>query len=389
MAATARRLSDAGAQHAVNRQPQRVGHVPPPLQRLTELSVVLQQHARAPASEPKRASRFRRWQSFLHHYSISLGPGGATDQLVAVYITYLDLDEAINSGNTIDQYIYGGPREQQRRLGLPWTPLLERTQTQAARNAARRFLAAGTNTNRKAGVTIQHLASMSGLVGQHTARGACLWAAFLVAFYGLLRKSNVALGKTVLTPALPPDFRQPGKAPNPVVRRGDITKRADGSYLLTLPCTKTRQPGSGRPQLKIPLPRIGTDCNGDHRLCPSAALDRYLARTVGGRPATDPLFGWVDTMSGSWVPLSHAAFVSAFKTLLRQIGEDPTKFGGQSFRRGGASFAHNSANLPKLYIKALGDWLSDAFEVYVEADDHLRDTAQKTVGAAIRRLLPA
>ena len=69
---------------------------------------------------------------------------------------------------------------------------------------------------------------------------------------------------------------------------------------------------------------------------------------------------------------------------------DATRYSsGQSFRRGGASFAQNTVGLPHLYIKALlGDWLSNAFELYIEADDHLCATAQRRVAEVVARTLP-
>ena len=81
-------------------------------------------------------------------------------------------------------------------------------------------------------------------------------------------------------------------------------------------------------------------------------------------------------------------FVSTLKDLLRREGVDATRYSGQSFRRGGASFAHNTAGLPPLFIKALGAWLSNAFERYIEADDHLRATAQRRVAEVVARTLP-
>ena len=51
-------------------------------------------------------------------------------------------------------------------------------------------------------------------------------------------------------------------------------------------------------------------------------------------------------------------------------------------------FAHNTAGLPPLFIKALGAWLSNAFERYIEADDHLRATAQRRMAEVVARTLP-
>ena len=109
----------------------------------------------------------------------------------------------------------------------------------------------------------------------------------------------------------------------------------------------------------------------------------------GERQRGEALFGWRDARTGTWKRLTYAILVSEMKGLLQQCGEDPERFGGQSFRRRGASFAHNTAGLPTLYIKALGDWLSDAFQIYIEADEGIREVAQQRVSAAVRRLLPS
>ena len=277
-------------------------------------------------------------------------------------------------------------------------------QAAAAWRAVKRYLAGGTNTNRKSGITLQHLAAIRPhlLHPNATARDACLWAAFLTAFYALLRKSNVAcLTAAATAPPQPvpgpPGMRQPPPPPSPVLRRGDVTRQSDGSLLLTFQCTKTRQPGSGRPQLQTPLPLITAAAplrdagsgapSATHALCPTAALGAYL-RLTPGRPPEEPLFGWPGSRPGQWHRLTHAVFVSAIKDLLRRVGVDATCYSGQSFRRGGASFAHNTVGLPPLYIKALGDWLSNAFELYVETDDHLRATAQRRVAAVVARTLP-
>ena len=118
-------------------------------------------------------------------------------------------------------------------------------QAAAAWRAIKRYLAGGTNTNRKSGITLQHLAAIRPhlLHPSATARDACLWAAFLPAFYALLRKPYVAcLTAAAAAPPQPvpgpPGMRQPPPPPSPVLRRGEVTRQPDGSLLLTFQCTK-------------------------------------------------------------------------------------------------------------------------------------------------------
>ena len=52
------------------------------------------------------------------------------------------------------------------------------------------------------------------------------------------------------------------------------------------------------------------------------------------------------------------------KCCVSSIGEDPTHFSSRSFRKGGATFAFN-CGAPIEFIKAQGDWKSDASLVYL------------------------
>jgi hypothetical protein len=63
--------------------------------------------------------------------------------------------------------------------------------------------------------------------------------------------------------------------------------------------------------------------------------------------------------------LTHDMFVSALKYCLREIGVDPSRYSGHSFRRGGATFAHRLGVDP-LLIKHMGDWRSDAYMRYID-----------------------
>jgi hypothetical protein len=64
-------------------------------------------------------------------------------------------------------------------------------------------------------------------------------------------------------------------------------------------------------------------------------------------------------------PLIHNTFVNALRHCLNEIGVDPSKYSGHSFRRGGATFAHRLGVDP-LLIKRMGDWRSDAYMRYID-----------------------
>jgi len=108
-----------------------------------------------------------------------------------------------------------------------------------------------------------------------------------------------------------------------------------------------------------------------------------LLQTQQHRPLDEPLFGW-ETPTGDWQPMTHRFFTSKLKKLLRMANIDPDLFAGHSFRRGGATFAFSQAGLPQLYIKAMGDWISDAFLLYCEAQESLRIAGADAMSSAVR-----
>ena len=70
------------------------------------------------------------------------------------------------------------------------------------------------------------------------------------------------------------------------------------------------------------------------------------------------------------------------KALVRAVGLDPARYSGHSLRRGGATFAFSRAHLDPLLIKALGDWLSNAFMRYCEAQEGMRLAGADAMAAA-------
>ena len=130
------------------------------------------------------------------------------------------------------------------------------------------------------------------------------WAACLVGFFGFLRPNNfLVLGSF-----------------NPAhhVQYVDLLQGNDG-YLLSLKIVKTLQ-FRARP-INIVLPKLGK-----HPLCPCRAIKQALL------PSQDPLGPLFVLSSGSC--LSYLVFIRALRFVLGNIGLDPLKFGGHSFRRG-------------------------------------------------------
>lgn len=85
--------------------------------------------------------------------------------------------------------------------------------------------------------------------------------------------------------------------------------------------------------------------------------------------------------------LSYATFLQMLKSCLSQIGLDPSKYSGHSFRRGGASFALE-CGLPPDLIKSQGDWKSDAYQSYLDPSLSFRVQVAERLGSEMLRRFP-
>ena len=83
------------------------------------------------------------------------------------------------------------------------------------------------------------------------------------------------------------------------------------------------------------------------------------------RAPTAPLFQ-IKTARG-YVPMTRTYFVDHFKKLAEKAGYNPRKYSGHSFRRGSGTRAFNLGCNRDL-IKWQGDWVSDAWESYIELE---------------------
>ena len=171
----------------------------------------------------------------------------------------------------------------------------------------------------------------------------CMHALFLVAFFSFLRISN-------LVPYALADCHSDSAY---FLRRQDVSITASGAVLRVYR-TKTIQ--FKQRELEIPLPFIPNSV-----LCPVTALNRYLC-TVPNLPSS-PLF--IVNQDGFFRPLFAAHFNRFFKACINTVGLKPEHFSSRSFRQGGATFAFN-CGAPTEFIKAQGDWRSDAYLVYLK-----------------------
>jgi hypothetical protein len=115
---------------------------------------------------------------------------------------------------------------------------------------------------------------------------------------------------------------------------------------------------------------------------PVALWENHLRRSELPRQAGTHAFAYQTKRGGRWTDLSHSHFVTVVKLAAATAGLDSKRYAAHSFRRGGATFAAAAGASPDM-IKALGDWKSQAYQLYVcMSTDVRRQTAAKMAKAA-------
>jgi len=137
--------------------------------------------------------------------------------------------------------------------------------------------------------------------------------------------------------------------------KGDFTIYPWGT-LITIRWSKTIQ--FCERVAEIPLPLI--PCSS---LCPTSAIGHAFRFTAPGSSRDMQAFNWVDSANVLHV-FTYTAFVTKLHYHLPMLGLDPRAYAGDSFCRGGASFAYQSGISTEL-IKALGDWGCDTILIYL------------------------
>lgn len=196
----------------------------------------------------------------------------------------------------------------------------------------------GDMVTRKLPLTPVHLRWILSTLDVERAADANVWAAILVAFFALLRRSNVA-------PVSQSSFDSLKHT-----RRRDIQVKPD-RLDVSIRWSKTIQ--FRERVLVIPIPRI--KCNP---LCPVVAAFRAFKLTPEAKP-DGPAF-----ITGTGRPIIVSDIVAAMKNGVQQGGFNPDDFSGHSLRRGGATLAYQ-AGVSIDTIRQLGDWRSDAYTKYV------------------------
>ena len=168
-------------------------------------------------------------------------------------------------------------------------------------------------------------------------------ALYLLAFYSFLRLSNI----------VPHSFM--GFDLSRHLTRGDVIF-GDTSAVVILKWSKTNQLRNKVNYVTIPkIPQS--------LLCPFLALKTMLETIHVTK--NDPLF--TIPRQGHYLPLTDTIVRKHLKRVLKALGWDQQKFTFHTFRRSGASWAHNRG-VPIQAIKDQGTWSSDCVYRYISPD---------------------
>lgn len=158
------------------------------------------------------------------------------------------------------------------------------------------------------------------------------WAAVILCFRTLLRKSNVL-----------PDCIKPPLHPN-IIRRKDVQFFKWG-MVITVSASKTIQ----YKERKLEIPVFAMDFSP---FCAVKFLKEHFAKVPG--ELDGPLFLKGNHTSGL-KPLLYRDVLKTLKTWVKNIGMDPLNVGLHSLRRSGATFMCR-LGIPLTDIKCMGDW---------------------------------
>lgn len=199
----------------------------------------------------------------------------------------------------------------------------------------------GSMPARKFPITLDILGKIKCILDMNQPFDIVFWAACLVAFYGLLRKSN-------LLPSSQAAF-------DPAVHlcRGDLHKAPQG-LAIRIKWSKTVQFKERYYFLPMPLMT-------GQALCPATALVNALMLNACATKES-PLLALPLNR-----PLTQAQFLKKLHQSLESIGLPSREYSGHSFRRGGATHLFQRG-IPGELIQVMGDWRSDAYKSYLEID---------------------
>jgi hypothetical protein len=221
---------------------------------------------------------------------------------------------------------------------VPWDPSLRLPRV--LRGIKRRQM---KPVKKRAPITLALLLRWRPLFDLNSVEGATLWAALLIGFFGLLRKSEFTVSRRVAFDPL----RH--------MTRGDVMFLPHASGLrwelveLNIKFSKTEQFGTG---YALPIGWVGGP------LCPMKALWRVCQ--LDPAPASAPLLRGADGRA-----LSSEYLASVLAHLVRGTPELQSVWMTLHSLRVGGACALQEAGASELVLQLAGRWRSDAYKAYL------------------------
>jgi hypothetical protein len=187
-----------------------------------------------------------------------------------------------------------------------------------------------------------------------TAFAHALKACILIAWWGMLRKSNVTADN--INPS----------AGTHCIARADV-EVASAQYML-----RVRVRSSKTNQFKERSVELLLHGRKGHPLDPVAAWEKHIASSP--LPATAHAFDFIE--AGKQHHLQYDALRKALKMYFAEIGGSSVAVSSHSLRRGGATYAWHSG-VRDILIQAHGDWKSMCYRDYIEASVDARLSTTK------------
>lgn len=217
----------------------------------------------------------------------------------------------------------------------------------------------GKAANQNVGRTPVQLCNIYDLIDFSDINVITKWAALILSFRSLLRKSNLV--QTVS-----------GKM-DMVISRADIDFIPQG-IILNVRKSKTIQ--RKEYVLQVPVHYLK-----NRKLCAASMLTTHLVRTEHIKEG--PLFFLLK--GGSWKPLLYSELLKFIKQCVVLIGLPPSEVGLHSMQRSGAAFLH-SLGVSLVDIMNTGDWHSLAALAYLISPRERKELIESQASNALDSL---
>ena len=209
-------------------------------------------------------------------------------------------------------------------------------------------------------IGVEILLKLSNCVNLASSSQTVMWSAILLMFFCMLRSSN-------LVP----------KSTNSFDSEKQLCKQdiLIGQELMVVRIRWSKVIQFAQRQFFIPLlPIVGSP------LCPVTAISNVLRIAESSK---SPVLFVLPTTESKFVSLTYAKLSAQLKKWIKLIGLDPNKFSLHSLRRGAASLAFAS-NVPGEFIKAQGDWSSDAYLQYLNISVNQRCQVAEVIRSSVQ-----